>query len=180
MTSPTRPLAVGLVGVAQMVPTVLIGLLGGPVTDTTDRRKLVLVTSSCLAAVSAAFAVQAFAGLSLVWLLYALVAVQSSLTALDRPARATFVPSLLPPSQLSAGLALNQLSFQIMLTVGPALAGLIAATPHLGLRACYLIDADQLQRRPVRGGQAARDAAAAQRNAARPARGRRGSPLHPS
>ncbi len=138
MTSPTR---VGLVGVAQMVPTLLIGLLGGSVTDTTDRRKLVLVTSSCLAAVSAAFAAQGFAGLNLVWLLYALVAVQSSLTALDRPARATFVPSLLPPSQLSAGLALNQLSFQITLTVGPALAGLIAATPHLGLRACYLIDA---------------------------------------
>ena len=135
------PLAVGLVGVAQVVPILLIGLLGGSVTDTIDRRKLVLVTSSCLAAVSAAFAAQAFAGLDLVWLLYALVAVQSSLTAIDRPARATFVPSLLPASQLSAGLALNQLSFQITLIVGPALAGLIAATPHLGLRACYLIDA---------------------------------------
>src|SRR5215467_14464639 len=135
------PLAVGLAGVAQMVPTLLTGLLGGPVTDTTDRRKLVLVTSSCLAAVSAAFAAQAFAGLDLVWLLYALVAVQSSLVAVDRPARSTFVPSLLPASQLSAGLALNQLSFQITLTVGPALAGLIAAAPHLGLRACYLIDA---------------------------------------
>jgi MFS family permease len=134
------PLAVGLVGVAQVVPILLIGLLGGSVTDTIDRRKLVLVTSSCLAAVSAAFAAQAFAGLGLVWLLYALVAVQSSLTAIDRPARATFIPSLLPASQLSAGLALNQLSFQITLTVGPALAGLIAATPHLGLRACYLVD----------------------------------------
>ena len=44
------PLAVGLVGVAQMVPILLIGLLGGSVTDTTDRRRLVLVTSSCLAA----------------------------------------------------------------------------------------------------------------------------------
>jgi len=134
------PLAVGLVGVAQVVPILLIGLLGGSVTDTIDRRKLVLVTSSCLAAVSAAFAAQAFAGLGLVWLLYALVAVQSSLTALDRPARATFVPGLLPASQLPAGLALNQLSFQITLIAGPALAGLIAAAPHLGLRACYLID----------------------------------------
>src|SRR5215469_5287691 len=135
------PLATGLVGVAQMVPTLLIGLLGGSVTDTTDRRKLVLVTSGCLAAVSAAFAAQAFAGLGLVWLLYALVAVQSALVAIDRPARTTFIPSLLPASQISAGLALYQLSYQITLTVGPALAGLIAATPHLGLQACYLIDA---------------------------------------
>jgi MFS family permease len=135
------PLAVGGIGVAQMVPTLLIGLAGGSVTDAIDRRKLVLVTSGCLAAVSAAFAAQAFAGLGLVWLLYALVAAQSALTAIDRPARATFVPGLLPASQLPAGLALNQVSFQITLVAGPALAGLIAATPHLGLRACYLIDA---------------------------------------
>ena len=135
------PFAVGAVGVAEMVPTLAVGLLGGSVADAADRRKLVLVTSSCMAAVSAAFAAQAFAGLRLVWLLYALVAVQSALGAVDRPARSTFIPRLLPASQLPAGLALNRLSFQVMLTVGPALAGLIAAAPHLGLRACYLIDA---------------------------------------
>jgi MFS family permease len=134
-------LAVGAIGVAQMVPTLAVGLLGGPLTDTADRRKLVLVTSGCLAAVSAVLAAQAFAGLRLVWLLYALLAVQSSLLAVDRPARSTFVPSLLPISQVAAGLALNRLSFQVTLTAGPALAGLIAASSHLGLRACYLLDA---------------------------------------
>jgi MFS family permease len=134
------PLAVGAIGVAQMVPTLAVGLLGGPVTDVIDRRKVVLVTTSCLAAVSAALAVQAFAGLRLVWLLYALVAMQAALGAVDRPARSTFVPALLPASQLAAGLALNGLSFQIMLTAGPAVAGIIAAAPHLGLGACYLID----------------------------------------
>ena len=135
------PFAVGLLGVAQVVPTLAVGLLGGSVTDAVDRRKLVLVTTSCLAAVSAALAAQAFAGLHLVWLLYALVAVQASLVAVDRPARSTFIPSLLPASQLAAGLALDRLSFQIVLTAGPALAGLIAAAPHLGLQMCYLIDA---------------------------------------
>jgi MFS family permease len=134
------PFAVGLIGVAQVVPTLAVGLLGGPLTDAVDRRKLVLVTTSCLAVVSAALAAQAVAGLDLVWLLYALVAVQSSLIAVDRPARSTFIPSLLPASQLAAGLALDRLSFQIVLTAGPALAGLIAAAPHLGLQACYLVD----------------------------------------
>jgi MFS family permease len=135
------PLAVGVIGIVQVVPLLVIGLAGGSVIDAVNRRKLVLVTSSGLAVVSAAFAVQAFAGLRLVWLLYALVAVQSALTAIDRPARSTFIPSLLPASQMPAGMALNRLSFQITLTAGPALAGLIAAAPHLGLRACYLIDA---------------------------------------
>jgi len=126
------PVAVGVVGVAQMMPALAIGLLAGSVTDATDRRKLVLVTSTCLAAEPAALAAQAFAGLRLVWLLYVLVAAQSAFGAVDRPARNTFIPGLLPASQLPAGLALNRLSFQIMLIAGPALAGLIAAAPHLG------------------------------------------------
>ena len=133
-------LAVGAIGVAQMVPTLAVGLLCGPVVDAIDRRKLVLITSTCLALVSAALTAQAYAGLDLLWLLYALVAVQASLAAVDRPARNTFVPSLLPPGQLAAGLALNRASFQVMMTAGPALAGLVTAAPHLGLRACYLAD----------------------------------------
>ena len=134
-------LAVGAIGMAQLVPTLLVGLLAAPVIDLADRRKLVLVTSGSLAVVSAGLAAQAFAGLRLVWLLYALVALQSAVVALDRPARAAFMPSLLPASLLPAGLALNRISFQVMLTAGPALAGVLVAAPHLGLRVCYLIDA---------------------------------------
>jgi len=135
------PFAVGAIGVAQVIPTVAIGLLGGAIADAVDRRKLVLVISGGSAAVSAGLAAQAFAGLRSVWLLYALVAVSASLSAINAPVRRTFIRSLLPADQLTAGLALNRLSFQIMLTTGPALAGLIAATPGLGLGACYLIDA---------------------------------------
>ncbi len=135
------PFAVGAIGVAQMVPTLAIGLLGGSVADATDRRRLLLAISGGQAAVSAAFAAQAFAGLHLVGLLYGLVAASSSLSAVAAPARNALIPGLLPASQLPAGLMLNRLSFQITMTAGPALAGLIAAVPHLGLRACYLIDA---------------------------------------
>lgn len=134
------PFAVGLIGLAQMVPTLLIGLLGGSLADAVDRRRLVLIISCCLAVVAAALTVQAYAGLGQVWLLYLLVAIQSGLMAISAPARQTFIPKLLSPGQLPAGLALNRLTFQLMLTAGPALAGLIAATPHLGLGGCYLID----------------------------------------
>jgi MFS family permease len=135
------PFAVGALGVAEVIPTVTIGMLGGAIADAVDRRRLVLVITGGNAAVSAGLAAQAFAGLRSVWLLYALAAMSSSLGAINAPVRRTFIPSLLPADQLTAGLALNRLSFQIMLTAGPALAGLIAAAPGLGLRACYLIDA---------------------------------------
>jgi MFS family permease len=134
------PFAVGAIGLAQVVPILAVGMIGGAITDATDRRRLVLITTAAMAAVSAAFAAQSFAGLHQLWLLYLLIAVDSALGALATPARGTFVPALLPADQLPAGLMLNRLIFQIMLTAGPALAGLIAAVPHLGLRACYLAD----------------------------------------
>jgi MFS family permease len=135
------PLAVGAIGVMQMVPTLIVGLFGGALADAIDRRLLVMLTSGCQALVSVMLAAQAFAGLRSVWPLYILVAVQAALSAMGAPVRRTFIPGLLTADQLPAGLALNRLSFQVMLTAGPALAGLMAAAPGLGLRACYVIDA---------------------------------------
>jgi MFS family permease len=135
------PFAVGALGIASVVPTLVIGLLGGSLADALDRRTIVLAASLGMAAVSAALAAQAFAGLRLVWLLYVLTAVDSALGAVAAPARRTFIRSLLPARQLAAGLALSRLTFQITLTAGPGLAGIIIAAPHLGFPACYLIDA---------------------------------------
>jgi MFS family permease len=134
------PFAVGAIGIAQMVPTIVIGMAGGAIADAVDRRKLVMVTTTASAVASGALAAQAFAGLRSIWLLYALVALSASLSAINAPARRTFIPGLLPADQLAAGLALYRTSFQVMLTVGPALGGLITATPHLGLPICYLVD----------------------------------------
>ncbi|HEU5420321.1 MAG TPA: MFS transporter [Streptosporangiaceae bacterium] len=135
------PLAVGAIGLAQMVPLLAIGLLGGSLADALDRRRLVLYTSFGQVVVSAVLAAQAFAGLHRLWLLYGLTVVQASLSAISQPARRTFIPALLPPRLLPAGLALNRITFQVMMIAGPALAGLITAVPALGLRYCYLIDA---------------------------------------
>jgi MFS family permease len=135
------PFAVGLTGVAEMIPTLTIGLLGGAIADAAARRRLVLAAPGGSAVISAALAAQAFAGLRSLWLLYALAALASAISAVNGPAGRTFIRSLLAPGQLAAGLALDRLSFQVVLTAGPAIAGLIAAAPGLGLRACYLIDA---------------------------------------
>ena len=131
-------LAVGLLGLT-FVPVLFVGLLGGAIADSVDRRRLALVTSAGLMAVSAAFAAQAYAGLSELWLLYALAMVQAVLQAIGAPARRTFMPRLVPPEQLTAAVALNTLSGRIAMLAGPALAGLIAAA--WGVRACYAIDA---------------------------------------
>jgi MFS family permease len=130
-------LAVGLLGLT-FVPAIVVGLLGGSAADVVDRRKLALVASGCLMAVSAAFAAQAYAGLDLLWPLYLLATVQAVLQAASAPAQRTFVPRLVPPGQLTAAIVLNTLSGRITMLVGPALAGLVAAA--WGLKTCYAVD----------------------------------------
>jgi hypothetical protein len=131
-------IAVGAVGLAVAVPTIALGMIGGSVVDAVDRRKLVLISSSALAAVSALFAAQAFAGLAKVWPLYLLVVVQSVLGAVNTPARRTFLARLLPAERVPAGAALNIFTMHGSVIVGPAVAGVVAAA--WGLRACYLVD----------------------------------------
>lgn len=131
--------AVGLVGLAAGVPTVVVGVLGGPLIDSVDRRQLVLWVSLVLTVVSAGFAAQAYAGSRSVGLLYALVVVQNALTSLSGPARRTFMPRLLGPRLLPAGAALSMLSMHASALAGPTLAGVL--TGWAGLKVCYVVDA---------------------------------------
>ena len=78
--------AVGGIGLAAAIPSMVVGLVGGPLVDSVDRRTLVLVTRGCLTLLSAVFAAQAFAGLHSVWLLYALVFLQYLFTSVGGPA----------------------------------------------------------------------------------------------
>jgi len=132
-------LAVGAVGLATMIPTLLMGLFGGAIADAVDRRRLVVGTSSGLALVTLLLAAQAALDLRQLWLLYVLVAVQSGLSAIDAPARRTFPPRLLPPELLPAAGTLIHFSWQVSFFVGPLLAG--ALITSVGASAVYAIDA---------------------------------------
>jgi len=132
--------AVGLVALVTLVPLLAIGLSGGALIDAVDTRRLVLGCTGAMMAISAAFTVQAWLGLDQVGVLYALAAVESAVSAINAPARRSLTPALLPAGQLAAAQALQRVTFQLMMIGGPALAGLVAGAPHLGLRGCYLID----------------------------------------
>jgi predicted MFS family arabinose efflux permease len=103
-----------------------------------DRRRLVLLTTVGQLLCAAGLAGLAVAGPASVWPLLVLVVLQTTCTALGAPARRTFPPRLLPPDEVSAGVALNHLGFQAALLLGPALAGVVMG--GWGVGACYLLD----------------------------------------
>jgi MFS family permease len=131
--------AVGAVGLATLLPTLLLGLFGGSIADAVDRRRLVLITGSGLMTVSAVFALQALLNWRQVWLLYVLTAISAALSAVDTPARRTFIPRVLPLERLPAAAALSQLSVQVAFIAAPLLAGVLIAA--VGLEAAYGLDA---------------------------------------
>ena len=130
---------VGLVGVFALVPLVVLGLYGGSIADAVDRRTLALAASGGLWAVSVAFAVQAIVwDESPLWLLYALIAIQSGFYAVNNPARSAMVPRLLDAELVPAASALSSASYNLGFTLGPVLGAL--AITWQGFAAAYLID----------------------------------------
>jgi len=127
----------GAVGLAQAVPLIGLGMFAGALVDRVDRRKFYLATLTGQAVCSVLLAVQAFLDAPVVVVLV-LVAVQSCFVAGGGPAARTFAPRLLPADQLAAGLALQRISFQGAMLLGPALGGLLLG--WVGVGGCYLVD----------------------------------------
>ncbi|WP_063125180.1 MFS transporter [Nocardia arizonensis] len=129
----------GAIGMARAVPLIAFGLFAGSLVDSTDRRRLYLITTACQALCALVLASQGLFGAMPVVALLAVVAVQSCFVAGGGPASRTFVAHLLPRTQLAAGLALNRITMQAAMLAGPALGGLLLG--WLGSAGCYLIDA---------------------------------------
>jgi MFS family permease len=129
---------VGLLGIFALVPLVIAGLYGGSVSDAYDRRKVALIASLVLWVTTAGLALQAWLEIGNIWLLYALVAIQSGAQGINGPARSAIIPLLVRKDLLPAANALSMLTFGLSMTAGPLLAGVLVAT--IGFGWTYTID----------------------------------------
>jgi predicted MFS family arabinose efflux permease len=132
------PLAVGLLGAFQAGPLLAFSLWGGVIADAVDRRRLLMATQAGLMATSAVLALGTAAGLASIWFLYTVTAFGAAFSAVDGPARASLVPTLVDRSQIPAAMALQQVLFQASGVIGPAAGGLVLA--RAGLAGAYWID----------------------------------------
>lgn len=126
-------IAVGLLGLAQLVPLLTISLLGGALADAVDRRRLLVLSQGVLVVSALGFLWNSLLESPRVWVLFVLVAVNAAVSAIDSPARAALVPGLVGPRLLPSALALNQMLGNVAKAVVPAVAGLLIATVGYGL-----------------------------------------------
>ena len=125
--------ALGLVTGLQFLPMLLLAPWSGMIVDRFAKRRIVVVTQSVLAVTALLLAVLVLTGTVTLWQVYTLAFVQGVTTALDVPARQTFVGEMVPPDLLSNAVALNSASFNAGRLVGPAVAGLLIAAFGTGI-----------------------------------------------
>lgn len=128
--------ALGLIGLARVVPLVTFAIVGGVTADALDRRRIMILSQAFLAVVAAAVGVWTLLGLRQVWPLYAVAALTAGGAAFDAPARQSLLPSLVPRRLLANAVSLNSLTSQLASIAGPALMGLIVATASVGYVYC--------------------------------------------
>lgn len=131
-------LAIAALTLFQLVPILVFALGAGTIVDTHDRRRILLVTQTGLAACSLALVLLALSGTPPLAALFAVASVAAGLSAVDQPARGSSIPRLVPAERLPAAIALNHLNFHGASIVGPAIAGILIAT--VGLVGAYAVD----------------------------------------
>jgi MFS family permease len=125
------PLMVGLLGVCELVPLLIMAFVGGALADYLDRRLLVRGGEFALAALCGVLLLNALSDEPHLWLLYVVAALTASVDGLQNPALQAMVPRLVKPEELPATMALQSLTMQMAQLGGPALAGLLIASVDL-------------------------------------------------
>src|SRR4051794_11855825 len=130
---------VGLLGIAQLGPILLGGLLGGSFADVVDRKKLLIISELFMTAGVVALAVNAANSSPSVNAIFAFTVLIQVANGFHRPAMDALSQRLIPEKDIPAMSALNSLRYSFGSIVGPTIGGLTIAT--FGVSAAYLIDA---------------------------------------
>jgi MFS family permease len=120
-----NPLDLGLVGLAQFVPFVLLVLPAGHIADRADRRR-VLLAAYFVAATSVGVLVWfTLSGARVVWPVFAAMAMSGAARAFWMPTSQAMTPNLVPPEAFQNAVAMNSMLLQIGVIVGPSLGGVL-------------------------------------------------------
>jgi len=120
-----NPLDLGLIGLSQFLPFVLLFLPAGHVADRQNRAAILAL---CIALeFFCALALLAFtlSGLQVAWPVFGVMVVFGIARAFSMPAGQAIMPNLVPPSLFSRAVAVNSSTWQVSTIVGPAVGGLV-------------------------------------------------------
>jgi MFS family permease len=120
-----RPLDLGLIGLAQFLPGLLLFLVSGHTADRIDRRKILIFCYSGYALCSALLLIISLHANRSVYGIYAVSLLLGVVRAFNGPAAQSFLPQLVPLEHFPNAVAWSSSFFQTATILGPAAGGLV-------------------------------------------------------
>jgi MFS family permease len=131
--------ALGALNFANAGPSLLVLLFGGVLADRADKRRILLLTQTFMAALAVAVGVLIIGDAVQYWMLIVATIALGIAFGYDLPAYQAFLPELVPPAKVGQVVALNSSTFHGTRLVGPALAGVVIGL--FGLATAYFLNA---------------------------------------
>lgn len=133
----------GLIGLVQFLPMLVLTFVVGHVADQFDRRRIGLICQIVEASVVAIIALGVWQG----WLstpgIFVAVAVLGAAQAFERPTMAALLPGLMPASMLQSAIAISTSFMQAAFIAGPTMGGLLygvhPVTPFVAAAVMFLV-----------------------------------------
>lgn len=120
-----RALDLGLVGLAQFLPGILLFLVAGQTADRYPRQRILQCCYVAFAAVSALLLGLTLHGLSAVWPVYAVLVMNGVVRSFNGPASQAFLPLVVPVEVFPSAVAVGSGIFQGAMVAGPMVGGLV-------------------------------------------------------
>ncbi len=122
-------LALGLLGLTQMVPMLLFTLPAGHVADNYDRKRVIMVMNLVIASASVGLTLISALGADVVWIYVCLFVAGTGRTFLW-PSSASFLPHLVSRQEFPRVVTWSSGTFQLSSVAGPAAGGALLALTH--------------------------------------------------
>jgi MFS family permease len=128
----------GLLGVAQFVPVLVLGLFGGIIADIWPKRRTVIATQIAAGLLALTLGGLDYFHVVAVWHIFVLAFLLGIVNAVDMPTRQSFVVEMVGRDDIANAVALNSAVFSGGRIVGPAIAGILIGI--LGTALCFVLN----------------------------------------
>ena len=120
-----NPFDLGLVGLFQFMPMLVLAFVAGQVADQFDRRRIGLICQVIEAVTMGVVALGVWQGWLDIWGIFAAVMVLGAARAFEQPTMAALLPGIVPSAQLQSAVATSTSVMQTAMIIGPAVGGLL-------------------------------------------------------
>jgi MFS family permease len=120
--------AVGILGVIEIVPLIIFGLYGGVLADAVDRKKMIWATELGALVIVSILLVNSYLPNPTTIVIYICAALFAVVDGLQRPSMGAILPRLVNHEDLPAATNLLTLRWQFGFILGPTLGGIIFST----------------------------------------------------